>query len=896
MGRFRTRVRRALASAAVAAVALTGIVFGVAPAHAAGFGPGYGTQDDSIGWMGAYAIPGTGTLVFCIEPGISTPTGNTSFAGNVGVGFVSHSQSGQSHTPTADELARINAIIGTYGVGAISNRQASAVHFAVQYLGNPQGMFASGGYNNRDSDLRGFINWKLNSTVGSGEVGEIYALTQSILDATAGITAGGGTSNVTGSLVFAVDADNHYAGTVTPIFTGGDVNAGTITLTNGIFTSTGTSTISGATAGVALPIEGVPPFGADGYADEYKISGTGTFETGGSGWAAELALYETGSQQRTVASTGGGAAVDVTVSGEDPMKRGVGFSPVVTTVAPEFVQEGESFTDTLTAATAAGVWQANSAGVPAPVVAKGALYGPFSSRPDEAASAPASAPVAATAEVTLSGEGEYTATAGESQEAGYYTWQWSINGSDQIAGVQRLIGADYAWKDRFAQVIETSVTPNGFSAVSKVTASETGLGASLTDTLTIGLPDNGAWIRGSDGSRIPVTFRGTAYFVPGDEAPEVSDTVPADAQAIGTTTLVVTEPGVYTSDAIVAPLADGWVTWVWDIRAADQPAEYQGYVKEWSDQFGLPDETTRILSPAVSTTAQPSAKLGGEIFDTALVTGRIPEQPTTLSFEAFLVPMVKDAETGEWAIDAPEGTEDGDLTWVCESDPVFTSAETIVVTEAGEYVSEAFTPTEHGKYLWQESLIVTPEGGAPTVAHRGECGVEIETSFVLDVTTKAQTDDGNQTVDLGEMAFDRAILNGYIPEGATVTIVGYQTSTDTPVTEACTAETQVFEWTSEPLLGGMAENLEVDSDKFAPEHFTSDQTLYFVETSHDALGRMVSEGECGEPSETLTVEAGGGVLVWTGGSETPALFVGGSALMALFGASALYVARRRATA
>ena len=753
-GRFRARIRRVLASAAVAAIALTGVVVGVAaPAQAADFGPGYGTQDDNIGWMGAYRIPGTGTLVFCIEPGIPTPTGTTTFAGNVGVGFTSNSFSGATYTPTADELARINAIIGTYGVGNISNREASAVHFAVQYLGNPQGMFGSGGYNNRDSDLHGFINWKLYSTIGTAEVNAVYARTMEILNATAGVTAGDGTTNITGSLVFAVDPTNNYVGTVTPQFSSGNMGAGTITLTNGIFTSTGTPTISGATAGVALPIEGVPPYSAeDGFAEEYKISGTGTFDAGSGSWAAELELYTTGNQQRTVASAGR-VDVSVPVSGEDPMVRGVTFEPIVTTSAPRFVTEGEVFVDEVTATLATEQpWTVNSNGDAAPVVAKGTLYGSLSEEPIESADVPTDAPDAGTAEVTLTGEGTYAVESDVvASTPGYYTWVWTIDAADQRAGVQRLLPENYFWADAFGQRVETSITP-----------------------------------------------------------------------------------------------------------------------------------------PRVSTQAQPSTKLGGEITDTAIVEGVVPNE-TTLTFEAFKVPTNPDG-----SVQFPEGfvpSEDEGVTnleWVCEADPVFVQETPVEVTGAGEYVSEAFTPTEHGKYLWVETLWV--EG---TPVHTGKCGVAEETSFVLDVTTRAQTIDGDQTVGLGEAAWDKAILNGYVPEGATVTIVGYQTPKSTPVADACVAENVVFEWTSEPLAGGMAENLEVDSDRFAPDHFDADQAIYFVETTKDALGRTVSEGECGEPDETLTVEAGAGDLQWTGGDSAPALWVGGASAMALLAGAILYIARRR---
>lgn len=886
--RLGARWKRLASTIAVIAVALVGTVVGVAaPASAASYGAGYGTQDNNIGWMGAYAIPGTGTLVYCIDPGVATPTGSTTSAG-ITSNITSHSNSGVSVTLSPDTLARINAAVTTWGQTG-DNRTASAVHFVVQYLGNPEGMFGSGGYGNQDSNLRNFINWKLVSTIGTAEVNAVADLAQSMLDQVAGITAGDGSTSTTGSLVFATDAMNDYAGTVTPTFSG-TVQSGTITLTNGIFTSTGTATITGAQADTAYDIVGVPPTDPDGYpVPDYKIGGSGVFSVSGSGWVGALELWTTAGQQQTVAP-GGRSSTEIAVTGEDPSSRSTVFEPIVTTEAPAFVAEGESFTDSLTASVASGAWIKNSAGVPAPVVTKGTLYGPFNSRPDEADSAPASAPIAATAEVTLNGEGAYTATAGTSDEAGYYVWQWHIDAGDQIAGVQRRIPDGYAWRDRFAQTIETSVTPNGFSAVSKVSASEVAIGDAVSDTLTIGLPDNGAWIRGDDGSRIPVTFTGTAFFVEGDTAPEFSETAPEGAEAIGTTTITVDEPGTYTSDELTAPLAQGWVTWVWRIDTDAQPEQYQGYVKQWSDGFGLPDETTRVLAPVVTTNAQPGAKLGGELFDVATVTGRIPASPTTLDFAAYKVPVVRDA-SGEWVIDAPEGSTPGDLSWVCDAEPVFTTEESIVVTEAGEYTSESFVPTEYSKYLWVETLSVTPEGGEPVVVHTGLCGVAEESSVIVDVTTKAQTTDGDQTVDTGEQAWDRAVLNGYVPEGATVTITGYQTSSSTPMTEACTADTQVFTWTSEPLPRGMAENLEIDSAKFTPEKLGTDSKVYFIETTKDALGRTVSTGECGEPDETLSVE-GAGTIAWTGGDSTPALWVGGIALIALFGAAAAYMIRR----
>lgn len=91
----------------------------------------------------------------------------------------------------------------------------------------------------------------------------------------------------------------------------------------------------------------------------------------------------------------------------------------------------------------------------------------------------------------------------------------------------------------------------------------------------------------------------------------------------------------------------------------------------------------------------------------------------------------------------------------------------------------------------------------------------------------------------------------------------------------------------------MVESLIVESEPFVPAEMTSDTTPYFVEITKDALGRTVSTGECGDPDETLHVDGGGGSIAFTPGDSSPALWVGGVALLALFGAAGAYMIRRR---
>jgi hypothetical protein len=104
-------------------------------------------------------------------------------------------------------------------------------------------------------------------------------------------------------------------------------------------------------------------------------------------------------------------------------------------------------------------------------------------------------------------------------------------------------------------------------------------------------------------------------------------------------------------------------------------------------------------------------------------------------------------------------------------------------------------------------------------------------------------------------------------------------------------------WTSDPITleGGLVEDLQVDSARFTPTLSSKASTVYFVETTRDATGRIVAQGECGEPSETIPVDAA--KLAVTGGdSVLPSLvLVGGVGLLGVGSLTLLVAAsiRRR---
>lgn len=1076
---------RVAAGVAVASIALTGAVVVMAPAQAAGLGAGFGPAND---YLGGYVAP-DGSIVYCIDPGIDSPSpGTTTDAGLAGAGFTASSQTGSggagpTNTLDADTAARINYVVSTYGQ-TWDNVEAAAVHFVVQYLGNPHGMFATSKYNGPHT-LESFINYTAFSS-SNGNSGAIQARARAIVDAAMTITAAP-TNGGTGQLDFAVDPVNNYAGTVAMNGTTGA--SGTITLVNGVFVDTGTSTISGATTGTSYQVRGVvPEVGAA--ADQagtryveggtYKIWGSGTFTAPGDGFAPNVHLWNTGSQQRTV-GPGEKSLSQFNVAGEDPVTRGVQFLPVLGTSAPRFHEAGEAMTDEVTFSTVTddnGVnnpWASNPNTGYVPVTAEGTLYGPFASQPAESAEVPADAPVAGTATITTSAaDGPTVAYTGTSDEviaeSGFYTWVWSVDWHSQSQrGQYYLPGPSpihptqdaYHFQDEFGQVVETSIVPSTITAVSEISSPTTPLSAVTVDAITVS--SDGHWLQ-REGENIPVTFVGEAYFVPGEEAPAQvsSDAIPADAKSLGTVDITVTKPGTYSTPetledgGIQVPDAGiGHITWVWKVQDANQPEENREWLNEWSDDFGIPAETQRILQPEVSTLAQEEqwvgnsftdiayiegtlpeggaglhfelykatqdadgnwvceagnllwtseetwvtengeyesapapgqaegvyhwvevlngekggeihrgecglvnetttvvpptvetksqagAKLGETISDTAIVDGTLPEDGANLTFEAYKVPMVQDAN-GNWVADVPEAIldENGEpvigendlpvvptaenLDWVCTTENVaYTDEEGQVVTEAGEFVSPEFAPEEYAKYLWVETLswdkpVIDPvtsepvldEAGEPTtesvVIHRGDCGIPNETSFVLDVTTKAQSaavageDTPAGAAYNGDTIWDEALATGYVPEGATIEFEVYNTNIHAPVCTEDTLKTTLA--SAEPITGGLHpadKPLAAKSVTWTVPSDVAVGSLVFVEVTRDAEGREVSRGDCADGSETLGAKGARiAAVIPSGGELNSALLCSAGGVLALgliAGATLLLIRRRKAS-
>ena len=132
---------------------------------------------------------------------------------------------------------------------------------------------------------------------------------------------------------------------------------------------------------------------------------------------------------------------------------------------------------------------------------------------------------------------------------------------------------------------------------------------------------------------------------------------------------------------------------------------------EFADrQFGNSVMTVQRAAPAIASTASPNVKLGGQITDTAIVSGRVaPQAGATVSFQLF----------------GP-----GDAT--CSGTPAFESLNVPYPIAGGPVASASFTPTAAGTYQWVASY----SGDANNAPISGACD-DAEERVVVPLSTAA---------------------------------------------------------------------------------------------------------------------------------------------------------------
>lgn len=172
--------------------------------------------------------------------------------------------------------------------------------------------------------------------------------------------------------------------------------------------------------------------------------------------------------------------------------------------------------------------------------------------------------------------------------------------------------------------------PQGLSNVD--TAKVIDSGAELTDTFTPNADPNygdGKWLN-IDGTNVPVNYRASLYYIDPLAPAGQSATVPEGAELIKSVIVKADGPEtVLTASAGAAP-KDGFYTWVWEVKADDQDAEWSKYIKaDFVDDYGMADETTSVRHPAQidSKLSVRDTKAGTYLVDDVFVTGMPSDHP-----------------------------------------------------------------------------------------------------------------------------------------------------------------------------------------------------------------------------------------------------------------------------
>ncbi|KTR93127.1 hypothetical protein NS220_13480 [Microbacterium testaceum] len=823
------------------------------PAHAATAGVGLGTfGDSSRKYAGTFKEEGYDLV--CGEPGARYPTNalkNDGLYDNY-------------NGVTGNTLAGINRVMSE-NAGTGDQVTAAALEYAVARTVDPNGaLTAFGGA--RQSSYDAVINYDLYGRFGSGTVKAVQQKANELKQVIDTTVAGSGGSGF-GQLNFALNPKNNYVGTVEMDGTPGSV--GSITLSHGVFDDTGSNTRDNVQEGAVYGVRGVP----DDNGVFYKITGEGDFTPPGQeGYAANIRVWlpTVAGQQRSLSAGEKAKPSPFHVTGFDPADRTTQFQPVLSTSAQTFVSKGQAFTDTVRFSTtedATGLnnpwYRSPASGRALPIAAEGTVYGPFAQpvgSPSD--SAPSDAPIAGHLKITTGDAGpdiEYTAQSTETaQAAGYYSYVWTIDASKQTAIARKYLPTNYSFTDKFGLAAESSTTPMRVTATTQVPAPVVPLSGVPADSAQV--TTDGFWLKDGSGKNIPVTIRWDAWLDPRESGIEQVDAgqKPADATLLGTTTQTVTEPGqVKTPEGsalgfTVPAAVHGSIVWVASVRDADQGANAD-LIEEWSDAYGVPTEVQLIGQPTVTTKATPSSQKGLQISDTATVGGVMPATGAQLAFELYQVPMTQDAN-GVWQRDVADGA----VSKVCE-DPdnrIFSNigrGARIAVT--GIYTSPTVTASEHGTFLWVESLWSRPTkpGEKPQLITRGECGAPDETTVVVNVSTKASAVDGSSPVTPGSAIQDTASIVGAVPDGATVTFEAFRGE---PGKAVCTPET--LAWTSKTVAltaGYYTESraLQPTSGAFTPDASSNATQVWFVETVRDHNGQTIAKGDCGVPDETVAL-------------------------------------------
>lgn len=758
----RPRARRATstASAALAALAIAAPMSALSamPAFAAegqtgpiGSGVAY---DGGDGYLGSFAIDG-GQPVWCIEPGVNPPPRSGTFT-SIGERDAAYFE---SKDPGANVVSSLNVARANWAMGDIGVPAAAAgdkVTTAAVELFNWM-MIAP------DSLIREAMQFGAPATVtpreaasylsprAGGDEAAVEATLDNIIASSAGVVDAGNPGPA-GDLPIELSPGSR-AGTLTVNLTGAfEGGTADVTLTNAAFDSNGNGIYD---EGVDSPV-------ANGLADgsTYTVvptsmtpataSAQGTGHSASAVYPSVLEAYNT-DVGGTVGQMVGGAVAPRTIDGPLAGSATSPFQPYIDptvssqiTAETQYVAAGESIDDIWTVQFPGGAWP-QVGGAPIEIATSGTIYGPFQVKPEATADGlvPEGAPVfqeiaPETTDGTVlgTGAGHRLVTSNPVTESGYYVFVATIDEDEQPEATKALMTDGYRFSDAFGVANETALRIADIVTEAQATAPVWGT-AIDTGIVNGHIPAN-------------AEMDWTLY----DNAGTPGDT--SDDIVVGTAPAQPIEEGFYENLRVPSAPVNvedhvGDLYWVERLTVGGK-VEHEG-------QRELENETTKVTPPTVTTTADPMAYTGTTTFDTAALTGEVaPNSGLTFQY---------------WS-DPNGDTVPGDEATAAD-DVLITTTDRVAV-EAGlhdltEIVSPEVLASVEGRTYWVEILDTVIEDGSSKEVHRGEKGLDNETTIVgtPDVTTQA-----DPKADTGAPFNDTALIEGLIEDGTTVGFTAYQ--------------------------------------------------------------------------------------------------------------------------
>lgn len=418
---------------------------------------------------------------------------------------------------------------------------------------------------------------------------------------------------------------------------------------------------------------------------------------------------------------------------------------VTTQVTETRAGMGVGVADAVTVVLGNGGWL-SADGSQVPVVLDGTAY--FTPlRPKLSDHAPEGTEVIARLQLTMSDEGSATSEVVRMPlREGYVTFQWCVNELSQPVEYQGMFKEVC---DRYGQGSETVriIPPVVVTEARPVAA----VYDPVFDTAIVDgmVPDN-SWLsfelfRGredaSAGPTDPAVEAGEAGNgdpVEEESAPPMEEAVCTDETRVVTTSSVPVDAGENQMSRYRSPVVQlettGTYWWIETLYHEDPDTGEQTVIHR--GECGLPNETTIVEEPRVRTQAIAEVELGEKAHDLAIVEGRVPGVEsgvvTELTFEVF----------------EKVGAEAECLA----SNRVHHLNTPIVVTDVGEYYSDAVTFEKPGFYYWVETLTYVHPDGEREIAHVGECGLPNETTRVREVLSNTGLSDANTSIGVAALA------------------------------------------------------------------------------------------------------------------------------------------------